>query len=192
MSLPLKFAMLCIDCDTISRGQNNQCELCGQPCAAVAGLCAGSSGTTRTISRQQAVHNGTGENRLNASSPTSRRGSGATVAIGGLDRLITIEQRTGTNAYNHAGRILKSAFAANIWAKIEHVGGKEVVNQTEYVADITDRFTVPYVAGVSPKMRMNHVDIDGKTRYFDILFVQNVEQRGFFHVLLAKEIYSNT
>jgi SPP1 family predicted phage head-tail adaptor len=121
----------------------------------------------------------------------SRRGSGATVAIGGLDRLITIETRACTNAYNQPGGSW-SAFAANVWAKIEHVGGKEVVNEIEYAAEISDRFTIPYVAGVSPKMRVNYVDIDGKTRYFDILFVQNVEQRGLLMVLLAKEIYSNT
>jgi hypothetical protein len=41
-------------------------------------------------------------------------------------------------------------------------------------------------------MRIQYVDIDSKTRYFDILFVQNVEQRGMFLELLAKEIYSNT
>ena len=108
-----------------------------------------------------------------------------------MDRLVTIETRLGTNAYGQPGGPW-TAFAANIWAKIEHVGGKEVVNQTEYAAEITDRFTLPYVAGVTPKMRVNFVDIDGKTRYFDILFVQNIEQRGFFLELLGKEIYSNT
>jgi SPP1 family predicted phage head-tail adaptor len=121
----------------------------------------------------------------------SRRGSGATVAIGGMDRLITIETRTGTNAYNQPGGPW-TAFAANVWAKMDHVGGREIVNQTEYAAEITDLFTIPYVAGVSPKMRVNYLDIDGKTRYFDILFVDNVEQRGLIMTLLAKEIYSNT
>ena len=29
MTLPLKFAVLCVDCDTISQGRNNRCELCG-------------------------------------------------------------------------------------------------------------------------------------------------------------------
>jgi RNA polymerase subunit RPABC4/transcription elongation factor Spt4 len=27
--IPLKFAVLCVECDTVSRGRNNQCELCG-------------------------------------------------------------------------------------------------------------------------------------------------------------------
>ncbi len=108
-----------------------------------------------------------------------------------MDRLVTIETRVGTNAYGQPGGPW-TAFAANVWAKIEHIGGKEVVNQTEYAAEITDLFTLPYVAGVTPKMRVNFVDIDAKTRYFDILFVQNIEQRGFFLELLAKEIYSNT
>lgn len=29
IGIKLNFAVLCIDCDTISRGRNNQCELCG-------------------------------------------------------------------------------------------------------------------------------------------------------------------
>jgi SPP1 family predicted phage head-tail adaptor len=121
----------------------------------------------------------------------SRRGSGSGVAIGGMDQLITIQNRAGKNAHNQPGGAW-SNFAANVWAKIEHVAGKEVVNQTEFAADVTDRFTCPYVPGVTPKMRIVYVDIDGKTRYFDILFPQNVENRGFFLELLAKEIYSNT
>jgi SPP1 family predicted phage head-tail adaptor len=121
----------------------------------------------------------------------SQRGSGSTISIGAMNRLITIQTRIGTNAYGQPGGAW-SDFAANVWAKIEHIGGKEVVNQTEVSADITDRFTLPYVSGVTPKMRVNYVDLDGKTRYFDILFVQNVEQRGFFTEILAKEIYSNT
>lgn len=27
--IPLKCAVLCAECETISRGRNNQCELCG-------------------------------------------------------------------------------------------------------------------------------------------------------------------
>lgn len=121
----------------------------------------------------------------------SRRGSGSGVAIGGMDKLITIQTRAGTNVYGQPGGAW-SDFAANIWAKIEHIAGKEVVNQVESIAEVTDRFTTPYIPGVTPKMRIQYVDIDGKTHYFDILFPQNVENRGFFLEILAKEIYSNT
>ena len=78
------------------------------------------------------------------------------------------------------------------WAKIDHIGGKEVVNQTEYAAEVTDRFTLPYVPGITQKMRVNYTDPAGKTHFYDILFVENVEERSFFVSLLAKEIYSNT
>jgi|HubBroStandDraft_2_1064218.scaffolds.fasta_scaffold12629_6 rRNA maturation endonuclease Nob1 len=27
--IPLKFAVLCAECETISRGRNHQCEVCG-------------------------------------------------------------------------------------------------------------------------------------------------------------------
>jgi SPP1 family predicted phage head-tail adaptor len=121
----------------------------------------------------------------------SRHGSGSGVAIGGMDQVITIQSRIGRNSYGQPGGGWTN-FAANLCAKIEHISGKEVVNQTEFAADVTDRFTCPYVPGVTPKMRIQYVDIDGKTRYFDILFPQNVEQRGMFMELLAKEIYSNT
>jgi SPP1 family predicted phage head-tail adaptor len=113
------------------------------------------------------------------------------VAIGGMNCVITIQTRAGTNSYGQPGGAW-SDFASNLWAKLEHISGKEVVNQTEFAAEVTDRFTCPYVASVTPKMRIQYVDIDAKTRYFDILFVQNVEQRGMFLELLAKEIYSNT
>jgi SPP1 family predicted phage head-tail adaptor len=121
----------------------------------------------------------------------SRRGSGATVAIGGMDKLITIETRTGTNSYGQSGGPWTD-FATNLWAKMDHVSGSEIVNQTEYSAEVTDLFTTPYVPGVTPRMRIKFVDIDGKTRYFDILFPRNVEEHGMFLLLLAKEIYSNT
>ena len=121
----------------------------------------------------------------------SRRGYGSGVAIGGMDKLITIQTRAGTNSYGQPGGAW-STFASNLWAKIEHIAGKEVVNQTEFAAEVTDRFTTPYVSGVTPKMRIQYVDIDSKTRYFDILFPQNVENRGMFLEILAKEIYSNT
>jgi hypothetical protein len=29
VTIPLKSAVLCVDCEAISRGRNNQCELCG-------------------------------------------------------------------------------------------------------------------------------------------------------------------
>ena len=121
----------------------------------------------------------------------SRRGAGATVSIGGMNCLISIETRLNNNAYGQPGGAW-SAYASGVWAKIDHVGGREIVNQTEYAAEITDRFTIPYVSGVTPKMRVNYPDIDGKVRYFDILFVQNIDQRGMLMILLAKEIYSNT
>jgi len=121
----------------------------------------------------------------------SRRGFGATVAIGGMDKLISIENRTGTNSYGQPGGAWTD-FAPNLWAKMDHVSGTEFVNQFEFAAEVTDLFTTPYVPGVTPKMRIKFVDIDGKTRYFDILFPQNVEERGMFLLLMAKEIYSNT
>lgn len=108
-----------------------------------------------------------------------------------MDKVITIETRLNKNAYGQPGGAW-STFADNVFAKMDHISGQEFANQTEIAAEVTDRFTTPYVPGVTPKMRIKYVDIDNKTRYFDILYPQNVEQRGMFLEILAKEIYSNT
>lgn len=121
----------------------------------------------------------------------SQRGSGATTPIGSMNRQIAIQTRAGTNSYNQPGGAW-SNFIVGIWARLEHLAGKEVVNQAEYAAEVTDKWTLPYIAGVEPRMRIAYVDLAGKTHYYDILFVQNVEERGFFTEVLAKEIYSTT
>lgn len=108
-----------------------------------------------------------------------------------MDCLITIQNRGVKNAYNQPGGAWTD-FAVNVWAKIEHISGKEVINPSEYAAEVTDRFTCPYVPGVTPKMRIKFQDVDGKVHDYDILFTQNVEQHGMFIEMLAKEIFSNT
>lgn len=118
----------------------------------------------------------------------SQRGSGPTTAIGAMNRQISIQTRAGTNAYGQPGGAWSDVIT--VWAKIDHISGKEVVNQIEYAAEVTDRFTLPYVAGVEPRMRISYTDAANKTHLYDILFVQNVEERGFFLELLAKEILS--
>lgn len=120
----------------------------------------------------------------------SPKGSGSTTAIGAMNRLITIQTRAGTNSYGQPGGPWSDV--VTLWAKIEHLTGKEVVNQAEYTAEITDRFTLPFVPGIEPRMRVSYTDANSKTHFYDILFVQNVEERGFFLELLAKEIFSLT
>ena len=105
-----------------------------------------------------------------------------------MNRQITIQQRTGTNAYGQPGGAWTNLVTS--WAKLEHISGQEVVNQTEFAAEVTDRWTMPYVAGIEPRMRISYVDLAGKTHYYDILFIQNVEERAFFLELLAREIVS--
>jgi|SRR5579864_4490152 len=120
----------------------------------------------------------------------SERGSGSTVAIGAMNRQITIQQRTATNSDGQQTGAYSNLIT--VWAKIEHLSGKEVVNGIEFSAEITTRFTTPYTPGIEPRMRVKYVDLAGKTHYYDLLYVQNVDERGFFLELLAQEIFSAT
>ena len=116
----------------------------------------------------------------------SQRGNGALTAIGAMNRLITIQTRTATNSDGQPDGPYTDVLTT--WAKNQHTGGKVTANTAELVADVTDIWTMPYVSGVDPNMRIQYVDLSGKNHYYEILFVQNLEERGFFLELLAKEI----
>jgi SPP1 family predicted phage head-tail adaptor len=118
----------------------------------------------------------------------SQRGSGPATAIGAMNRQITIQTRATTNSDGQPDGPWTDV--VTIWAKNEHTIGKEVVSAAAFTADITDIWTTPYVEGIEPRMRVNYSDPAGKLHYYDILFVQNIEERGFFLQILAKEIFS--
>lgn len=118
----------------------------------------------------------------------SQRGTGALTAIGAMNRMITIQQRTATNSDGQPDGPYTDFLTA--WAKNEHTTGRELASTTEFVGDITDIWTMPYAPGVEPRMRIKYLDLESKAHYYDILFVQNLEERGFFLRILAKEIFS--
>lgn len=117
----------------------------------------------------------------------SPRGRGMGIAIGSMKDQVTIQQRTGSNSYGKAGGTWTTF--ATTWAKLENLAGREIVAPAEYVAQITNRITIPYLAGLEPLMRIIFVDIDGKTHRYDILYFQDPEQRGMFLEILAQEIF---
>ena len=120
----------------------------------------------------------------------SLRGQGSTVAIGAMKDQITIQTRAATNAYGQPGGAYSDV--VTLWAKKESLAGKENVNNVEFSAEVTDRFTCPYFAGILPQMRVSYTDNAGTVHLFDILFVTNVDERYFFLELLTKEIVSST
>lgn len=113
--------------------------------------------------------------------------------LGGLDRQITFQKRTATNAYGQ----LSGAYSDlnTVWARIDQVAGKETVTPAEFTGQVTTKFTtmdLGTVLQVEPRMRIKYVDMAGTTHRCDILFVNRVEERGFYLEILAKEIYSTT
>lgn len=117
----------------------------------------------------------------------SQRGRGNTVAIGALKDQVTIQQRATKNSYGQQSGSWSPV--VQLFAKVEHVQGRQDVNLVEYAAETTDLITVPFVAGIEPRMRVVYVDAAGKTHNYEILWPQNVEERGFFLLLLVKEIF---
>lgn len=118
----------------------------------------------------------------------SQRGTGALTAIGAMNRVITLQTRTATNSDGQPDGPYTDFLTT--WAKNEHTAGKEIATTAELAADVTDIWTMPYAPGIEPRMRIAYTDLEGKVHYYDILFVQNIEERGFFLQILAKEIFS--
>jgi head-tail adaptor len=113
--------------------------------------------------------------------------------LGGLDRQITFQKRTATNADGQ----LSGAYTDlnTVFARIDQVAGKEIVTPAEFTGQVTTKFTtmdLGTVLQVEPRMRIKYVDLAGSTHRCDILFVNRVEERGFYLEILAKEIYSTT
>lgn len=108
--------------------------------------------------------------------------------IGGLDRLITIQTRTAADADGQ----LTGPYSAvkTLWARIDQVSGKEIVNTGEFAGEVTTKFTTIDIGGIEPRMRISYADGTGATHLCDILFVNRVEERGVFLELLTQEIYS--
>jgi SPP1 family predicted phage head-tail adaptor len=106
--------------------------------------------------------------------------------IGGLDRQITIQQRTATNTDGQLSGPWTDF--VTLWARIEQLSGKEVVNNVQYSAEVTTRFVTTDFPGIEARMRIKYVDAAGATHYSDILFPNRIQERGFFLELLAQEI----
>ena len=118
----------------------------------------------------------------------SQRGTGPTTATGAMKDVIVIQQRTGKSGYGQTNGPWTPV--VTLFGKVEHLQGKENITLSEYAAETTDRITVPFVAGITTLMRAHYVDQAGKAHDYEILWPQNVEERGFFLELLCKEIFS--
>jgi head-tail adaptor len=116
----------------------------------------------------------------------SSLGGGSTTPIGSMNRWITVQKRTATNSDGQQSGPYTDFMS--LWVRIDQLAGKEVVNNVQYAAEVSSRFLTGHAIGIEPRMRIKYVDFDGFTHFFDILFVNQVQERGFFLELLAQEI----
>ena len=72
---------------------------------------------------------------------------------------------------------------AQVWASIEPLSGRELLQAQQIQADVTHRVRFRFLAGVTAKMRGLY-----GTRYFNILSIINTDERDREIVLMCKEL----
>lgn len=103
------------------------------------------------------------------------------VAIGRLNRLITIEANTPTR--DSSGFDLDAwATLIQAWAKMEPVAGREYSGGDQVNSETTHKFTIRYQAGITPAHRITY---SGRT--FDIESVINPREADKYLVISAVE-----
>ncbi len=100
---------------------------------------------------------------------------------GRLNQKITIEQVTESRTGSGAVQETWNAFAT-VWASVEPLNGREYFQAQQETATVTTRIRIRYLAGVTPKMRVNY-----DNRIFDIESVIDVNERHRELVLMCKE-----
>lgn len=82
------------------------------------------------------------------------------------------------------GSINDSVLAADVWAKIETLSGRELFEERQFNPRVTHRFTFRYIAGVKPSM-----EIEFDSRVFNIQEpINDIEERHKEIRLIAEEI----
>lgn len=75
---------------------------------------------------------------------------------------------------------------ATLWAQVSPITGRETVEGSAQLADITHQIRIRSFAGVAPSMR-----VLWGSRIFDIQQVRDLDERGVESVLLAQEIVTD-
>jgi SPP1 family predicted phage head-tail adaptor len=90
------------------------------------------------------------------------------------NRLITIQQQNNT-ADTDGGYSQNWTEHCKAYAIIEPISGRELSQAAATESIYTHRIRMRAVKGVEPSMRVKFVDhLEGKTRYFNIIFCRNV------------------
>ena len=91
---------------------------------------------------------------------------------GKLRKLITIQQPSATNDEYGAQVITWSSFGVDRWAGVEPLNGREYFAGQQFQSKVDTRFTLRYLAGITPKMRILCDSLS-----YDIESVINIDAR---------------
>lgn len=103
------------------------------------------------------------------------------MGIGDLNKRMSIQSPTQT-ADGMGGWTTTYATVATVWAAVWPTSAKETLKAGQTSMEITHRIRIRYRAGVDPSYRI----LFG-TRYFSIMSIINVGERGEWLELLCKE-----
>lgn len=111
---------------------------------------------------------------------------------GPMRQRVTIQTLSET-ADGYGQRIQSWTSSGTFWASVKNLSGREAVNAKQVKADATHQVTMRYVGtlfstpGLQPSMRLVF-----NGRFFNILFVNNIDERNREYQLLTQEIVSAT
>lgn len=88
----------------------------------------------------------------------------------------------------HGGLVEEFSFVATVHASISPLQGRELRDARQVHSDITHEIRIRYFIGLTPKHRILWRDPrDARERIFNILSVQDIDERGEEMVVLAVE-----
>ena len=102
--------------------------------------------------------------------------------IGTLRHLLTIEAPTAT-ANDYGEPVEGWATFAQVYGSREDLTGREALMAQQIASDVTTRFTMRHLAGVTSKMRIRTADV-----VYGIESVQDPDGRNRQLVLMAKRV----
>lgn len=100
---------------------------------------------------------------------------------GKLRHKVTLQSKSETR--DDTGQVFRDwSDTATIYASVEPLSGRELVNAQAIESETTYRITIRHLAGVTTEQRIKF-----GSRYFEILSVINPEERNIMLQLMCKE-----
>ena len=104
------------------------------------------------------------------------------IHAGELNKRVTIQyQAIARDSYG--AETITWTDVDTVWAKIQPLRGREYFDAKQIQAEASIKISIRYRTGINPTMRLKYAD-----RYFYILEMQNVDERGEELMMLCKEV----